>query len=86
VTLWQLLVVTQRNDPWRRIDGIVAGPPLRIGDRYRLGSLSPLAGLIAEIASLPDPHGKLTAFVRLFGAETLVKLRIEDLDEIAPGD
>lgn len=63
-------------------NGLVTAPPLRIGDVYKLGRLSPLAGLLAEIASLPDPSGRLTAFVRMFGASHLITIRTEDLEEM----
>jgi len=61
--------------------GLVTTPPLKVGDVRRIGRVSPLAGLLATIASLPDPHGKLRAWVKLLGGETLVTLQLEDLDE-----
>lgn len=65
-----------RGDP----DGLVVAPPMRIGDKYRIGRTSPLAGLLAEIASLPDPSGRLTAFVRMFGSARLVRLTVGEIE------
>jgi hypothetical protein len=59
--------------------GFVKAPPIRVGDVYRIGRLSPLAGLLVEIASLPDPHGRLTGFLKAFGCAP-IKLRVRDLD------
>ena len=61
----------------------MAAPPIRVGDVYKLGRVSPLCGLLAAVASLPDSSGRLTAFVRLFGGEQLIHLNAADLEDVA---